>query len=373
MTTEDLLRKLAPFLPERVRRWRRALAAAEPAVRTLIEHQVRVVADKELGDLDQPLFSLPPRRTAAGAFHLGTVVYNGDRWPAGLTPDELVQNLAVFGRSGAGKTNLCFHILKQLVERGVPFLFLDWKRTARHLLPDLDRPVRVYTPGRRLSPFPFNPFLAPPALEHDVYVNLVVDALADAYTLGDGARSLLQKVLTEAGGPLTPASVLDRLRAVPDTERVCGWNVSAIRALESLARVHTDTGASQDEMVRALTRESTVLELDSLAPSGKAFLIPVLCLWVYYTMLTGRARERLRFVIVVEEAHHVLFDHRGTRESLMQMLLRECRELGMGMIVIDQHPGKVSRVALGNTYASVCLNLKDPVPLSANIDETPSP
>jgi len=42
------------------------------------------------------------------------------------------------------------------------------------------------------------------------------------------------------------------------------------------------------------------------------------------------------------------------------MLFRQCRELGIGIIVLDQHPHLLSAAALGNTYTTICLNQKDP-------------
>ncbi len=63
--------------------------------------------------------------------------------PAGIKASEVMQNIAIFGRSGAGKTNVVFHLLQQLTDKRVPWLFLDWKRTGRHLLPHLSRQLDV--------------------------------------------------------------------------------------------------------------------------------------------------------------------------------------------------------------------------------------
>ena len=43
----------------------------------------------------------------------------------------------------------------------------------------------------------------------------------------------------------------------------------------------------------------------------------------------------------------------------MEMLLRQCREIGIGVIIVDQHPHLLSPACTGNIYASICLNLKD--------------
>jgi type IV secretory pathway VirB4 component len=109
--------------------------------------------------------SLPPKQKIRGIFNLGSVLYEDEKWPAGISSSELMQNMAIFGRKGAGKTNVAFYLMEQLVEKKIPFLFLDWKRTARHLIPKFKDKINVYTPGRSLSKFVFNPFIPPPTVQ----------------------------------------------------------------------------------------------------------------------------------------------------------------------------------------------------------------
>ena len=131
--------------------------------------------------------------------------------------------IAVFGRSGAGKTNVTFHILSQLIEKKIPFVFMDWKRTVRHLIPNFKDKLNIYTPGRSLIKFPFNPFVVPPGIESNVYVNQLVDVMSHAFTLGDGSRSILRKAIASiyAQGNLCPTvnNIIRELEKVPDTGR----------------------------------------------------------------------------------------------------------------------------------------------------------
>ena len=153
MDIETIARKLEPLRPKEVQHWLNIRDTADADLKALIDKQIVVTAQQVLGNYRRKiLLSLPPAKMAKGAIHLGTVLYEKEKWPVGISKAELLQNLAIFGRSGAGKTNVAFHILQQLTEKNIPFLFLDWKRTGRHLLPMLRGKPRVYTPGRSLSP-----------------------------------------------------------------------------------------------------------------------------------------------------------------------------------------------------------------------------
>ncbi len=376
MTDVDrALRKLEPLMPEAARRWRRARDLADPQTRALLERRILSVAHRTLGDIESVAYlSLPPMPVIKGDFSLGTVLYGKPKWDAGIKRSELLQNLVILGRSGAGKTNLVFHLLRQLADKEIPFLFLDWKRTARHMLPRLTCRARLFTPGRTLAPMPFNPFMAPPGIEPVVHAQQVTDAMADAYTLGDGARSLVQAaILSLSESPerrIDCDAVVQEVRdqaSKRDDEskdgRARAWATTALRALETLRSSGLGEGSAdaQARFARSLLDESTIVELDGLGHNARKFLVPLLCQWLYTMRLGATDRERLRLVVIVEEAHHLL--HRGhsdSGESLMERLLRQCRELGIGMVVVDQHPHLLSSAALGNGFGTLCLNLKDP-------------
>jgi hypothetical protein len=372
MQLDRVLEALDPLIPDRVRQWRHMLDLVDADTRESLEKHIRLTARRMLGEYRKlMLLSLPPQHRSRGEFRLGSVLYDRERWDFGLSRAELLQNMVILGRSGAGKTNTVFCILEQLIEKRIPFLFLDWKRTARHLLPHHRKRLHVYTPGRNLVRFPFNPFVPPPGYELGVYVNHVVDVMADAYTLGDGARSLLHKAISQChtSGQKAPttSAVLGALESLPAKGRVHQWRISARRALETLqaSRIGLESDVSPQSLLTTLLKQNSVIELDALNQSSKKFLIPLICLWIYSLQLASSKREQLQLVIVVEEAHHVLQrEARNAKESVMQMLLRQCREIGIAMIVVDQHPHLLSAAALGNAYTSICLNQKDPADIN---------
>jgi len=363
LTVESALSKLSPLMPDRVTRWRRTLALSSASTKSLIERQILATYFRLLnGSSMTLLLPPPPQDLLSGTFSLGTVSYHNDQGNFALREEDLLQHLAIFGRSGAGKTNIAYLLMTHLIERRIPFVFFDWKRTARDLLKIHPRQMAVFTPGRSLRPLPFDLFMVPPGMETTTFIHMAVDVIGDAYTLGDGAKNLLTKAvaiaLTTSSNP-SSQTVLDHLMKLDTAGRSAGWKTSAVRALESIVFTQGKSNLSGETSGNTLLQMQTILELDAVSANYKQCLIPLLCLYLFHAHLTG-GREKLRFVIFVEEAHHLLHQQRGSRETVMEMLLRQCRELGIAIIILDQHPHLISPAVLGNTASTILLNLKDP-------------
>lgn len=372
MNVDDLLRKLEPLIPGEVARWRTSLPLVDAETRHLLEQHIVATAQRLLGDWTRKILLPPPtKKLSRGPIWLGSVVYDKPLYPFGLNKSELLQGLGIYGRSGAGKTNVVFGLLRQLERHRIPFLFLDWKRTARHALPLLRKRVNLFTVGRSLSPFAFNLLIPPPGLESQVHISQLADILGAGYTLGDGAKSLFGRVLHRGlqEGSSWPdlKSVCREIEGMEATGRAVGWKTTLLRALQSLAVIDfpSEGDSPQAEMVRRFLVESTIVELDGLNDNAKKVIVPILVLWLYHCRLQARDREQLKLVVVIEEAHHLLYRQESrSQESVMNRLLRQCRELGIAAVVVDQHPHLVSSAALGNTYSSLCLNLKEPTDIN---------
>ena len=105
-----------------------------------------------------------------------------------------------------------------------------------------------------------------------------------------------------------------------------------------------------------LLNKRVILELDGLSDSDQAFIIGSLLLWIYHYRLRQPEREILKHFIVIEEAHHLFLETRK-EEDIADIIMREIRELGEAIIVIDQHPSKMSVSALGNLSTKFALTL----------------
>jgi len=382
----ELCQKLKPLLGEKMDRIYAAYCAEDIDGKRQIERYLELLMAKHLpeplevtaGDL------LPPSRAeAAGEYPIGSVHYAGkDLYPFGLREDEWIQHVAVFGRTGAGKTNTGFLILKQLKDKGKPFLLFDWKRNYRDLLalPEF-ADVEVYTVGRNIVPFTFNPLIPPQGTHPKTWLKKLNEIIAHSYCLGNGVLYLLQQavdfVYQEAGvydGTVeawpTFKDVLAKARTMDTRGRESGWLSSTLRALATLCFGEMDTlvNSANNNSIDHILDKSVILELDALTQSDKTFFVQAAMLYLHHKRMTEERREEFKHAIIIEEAHHVLSDERRSLvggQSVMDIIFREIREFGEGLILLDQHPSKISLSALGNTYTTLCMNLKHKTDINA--------
>ena len=374
----EICRKLKPLLGERVDRLFMAYAAEDDEGKKQIEAYLDVLMSKHLdvGVDRQPVELVPPAsHDVAGEYPLGNVQYAGKRIGTfGLREDEWIQHVGVFGRSGAGKTNLGFEIFRQLLAHDKPVLVFDWKRNYRDLLalPKFKK-VEVYTVGRDIAPFRFNPLIPPPATDPKTWLKQIIEVVAHAYCLGNGVLFLLQESLdavyrqhavydSQVKEWPTFRDVLNTARERNARGRESAWLSSTLRALSSLCFGEMDkmlnTPQDQRQTIDRLLATSTILEMDALGQADKVFLISALLLYIHHLRMAEGERESFKHAIMIEEAHHVLSNERRSLiggQSVMEITFREIREFGASLPPsFDSHQGKLrcrSTVSLGRASA----------------------
>ncbi|MCX5683239.1 MAG: DUF87 domain-containing protein [Planctomycetota bacterium] len=379
MNIEEVFRKLRPIMGEQLDILWQEYLVADTDTRQTVERMLRVMAAQRLAETfesEQVLLKPPPQDMAAGQYPVGMIHYGKTGfYPFGLREDEFIQHIGIFGRSGSGKTNLAYLLLDGLTKAGKPFLVFDWKRNYRDLISaPVFSDLVIFTVGRSVAPFRFNPLIPPPGTQATVWLKKLIEIMCHAYFLGEGVTVLLMRAIDHLyrqaglyeGRPTrtpTMADIRDWLLAYKAKGRESGWMESAMRAVEVLCFGEMGVVLNSPcpfDVAKLLDRR-VILELDALTNADKIFLIESFLLWVHHYRMAQEQREDFKHAIVIEEAHHILLRKKQEvtgEEAVTDILLREIRELGESVICLDQHPSLISKPALGNTYTTFAFNLK---------------
>lgn len=375
---KDLCRILKPVLGQKVDKlWSAYLADSDADGKADIEQTLELLAAKHLHKTFEPDRSPfpPPSKefSQKGNIQLGYVSYAGrELYPFSLKSGRLTEHILIAGRSGSGKSNLTFVLMEKIMSTGIKVLALDWKRGYRDLL-SRRSDLKVYTIGRDVSPFRFNPLIPPPGCEPHIWIKLIVDVICSAYLGGEGVISLLvaglDHLYSEAGvfdgqqgyWP-TVIDLLAWLRTAKLKGRAAMWQASAERIL--LAMTYGEFGAvlnTQDNSnVAGLLDHNVVLEMDGLSGVGdKTCFSEALTMYLYRYRLSLGPHKELTNMIILEEAHNLLLKRSSeSRESVLETSIRMVRQYGLGYVFVDQSASLLSKVAFANSYATIALSQK---------------
>ena len=155
----EICQKLKPIIGKQAEQYWLAYLVEDTAGKKEMADTLQLIAVQLLGmDLDNPNvhLSVPSKTCIEGEYPIGSVFYAGHSlFPFGLRESEIIQHIGIFGRTGAGKTNTVFQLVKNFLDREKPFLIFDWKRNYRDLLIYQDKKILVYTVGGSASPLRF--------------------------------------------------------------------------------------------------------------------------------------------------------------------------------------------------------------------------
>jgi len=136
-----------------------------------------------------------------------------------------------------------------------------------------------------------------------------------------------------------------------------------LRVLESLCFRHglgPVVNAATEWNYKRLLNCGVILELDALSNTDKVFFTEAMILWLYEFRKNEGKREEFKHALFIEEGHHILSQKKENvegAETIMETSLRQIREFGEAVIVIDQEPTKLSNSIKANTYCKITFNL----------------
>jgi len=377
---EALLERLAPVLGKEKTQtyWLAYLAAGkDEKERILLLLQVMATRQLGLGPGSEAVYlpPPPPETAGAGTFFIGHTTCNrrmvGD---LRLTLQDVNQHTLIAGRSGSGKTTAVFNVLASAHDNNIKILVLDWKNEYRSLVkhPSLGPGLRVFTVGRSdIAPLRFNPLIPPANTSPATHLKHTIDLIQDAYFLGEGVAHVLQLAIDalyrkfrvyehRAEQYPTFAHVREWLAEYrPKNQRESGWLSSTVRALGSLCFGEMGTIVLTDDPlpVEELLAHDTVIEMD-VSAADKSFIIQSL-LWNIYANQAGKQGQAgsMTNLIVLEEAHNILRKSAASaKETVVELLMRQARSRGIGIVVVDQTISLLSPSVLANIHNMFCLS-----------------
>lgn len=321
------------------------------------------------------LLEPPPQDKVRGEHPLGTVVY-ADKpvCSFGLHESDLPQHVAILGRSGAGKTNVGYILVSNLLRARKAFTVLDWRGNYEHFAQThRDHGVLILNPGEPKS-LSFNPLEPPPNLTYnqaEAYLRDIVSVVCSTYLPGNqllstrGVEYFFLKTLNAISADRAKPITFNDVRSLVDSYRANyrerDWKASALSTLFKLTtgpigRIMNSTSGSS---LQAILDGPVVLELSGLgSETDRRLFSQAFLLWLYYYRLAEGRSTSFKHALIIEEAHNLFLKRGGEAHSIHDFIMRQMRDLGEALILLDQNPSLLSTPSLGNTGVTICLNLK---------------
>lgn len=308
----------------------------------------------------------------AGDIEVGKLKSSSKGDAIGISLNDLAKHMLVVGTPGSGKTTFSVSLLDRLwKEHNIPFLVIEPAKNEYRALVQSIPDLQVFTPGKNfISPFVYNPFVPPKNVKLETYKS----TLKTAFAAGVSMTTPLDKIFEESisncysdfrwldnytvddKGKIF--NISDFIRCFQETFDAIGYTGDAknigragVVRLKSLINLFDNYYSIP---IEDLLSKPTIIELAAIENSDqKALIISLLLLSILAYVNSNYVGEgRLRNVILLEEAH-VLLDadtNAGQGEAnpsliaqgLVKRMLAEIRSYGVGLIIADQSPRKVS-------------------------------
>jgi DNA phosphorothioation-dependent restriction protein DptH len=293
-----------------------------------------------------------------------------------------VQNphMMIVGESGSGKTYAVQCLTAELAQRELPSIIFDYGQGFE--LETLDgvfqkyvnvREYRVGEDGIALNPLQIFPKDIKGPASVATRLSDVFDAV---YHLGHMQRMVLSEALLstfERQGILTDVQstwkkeppAFPQLQQTLDDLASDKQYANAKNAVGLAARLTTffmlssfTTGNqtwSWESLIADPKHRVHILQFRGLEGKTQKVIVEVL-LWHLFFYLKSHGQGRLRLYCVLDEAHHLSFREGGP----IDLLLREARKFGLGIIFASQQPEDFSEAAFSNSASKLVFQTTDP-------------
>lgn len=309
----------------------------------------------------------------------------------GFSLKDLAKHMLVVGTPGSGKTTFSVSLLDRLwKDHRIPFLVIEPAKNEYRALVQSIPELQVFTPGKNfISPFVFNPFVPPKNVKLETYKSTLKTAFSAAVSMSTPLDKIFEETINNCYSDFrwldTYTSddkgrifnISDFVKCFQQTFDEIGYTGDArnigragVVRLNSLVNLFDNYHSIP---IEDMLQKPTIIELAAIENADqKALIISLLLLSILaYVNANYVGEGGLRNVILLEEAH-VLLDAdtnvgqgeanpSAIAQGLVKRMLAEIRSYGVGLIIADQSPRKVSTDVVALTDMKMVFRLVESV------------
>ncbi len=322
-----------------------------------------------------------------GDIMIGTLKSSNNEDKIGINLDDITKHLLVVGMPGSGKTTFSIGLLDQLwKDHHIPFLVIEPAKNEYRAMIDSIPEIQVFTPGKDfISPYIINPFIPPKNVRLQSYKTVLKTAFSACVSMTTPLDKIFEDTIDECysragwlpyytiedGGAIftmedflkTFMEVFEKIGYKGDASNIGKAGYVRLKGLLKLFQTYNTIP------VEDLLTKPTIIELAAIENAEQKSLIIALLLLNIQSYINANAigTGELKNVLLLEEAHVLLgqssqvsddkANPSAVAKGLLTRMLAEVRALGMGIIIADQSPEKVTSDVIRLTNNKLSFNL----------------
>ena len=332
-------------------------------------------------------------RTNTDPLNKGHFIFIGDDqqipgMKIGISEISLNKGTCIFGTPGSAKTTCMFNIIRQLNEKGIPFIIFDpVKSEYRKLKNSLVKNLQLYTPGNeQISPLRINPIKVIDGVSEEHHSGSLLEVFNAAMPISGPLPALLGEALEHLyiifNNKKEIPALADLVTAVEEIMLKKGYPP------ETLAEIKTALEVRLKNLLRVvsaifrcthnvpdmqeLLTNPVCIELDELHPDQKCLITLLFFVSIMeHLKVAPKSEKPIRFAIIIDEAHRLIGrasdatpspdnpNAKGFTTEYFCNMLAEFRALGVAIIIADQLPTAVAPQVIKQTATKICFRMVD--------------
>lgn len=319
-------------------------------------------------------------------YHMGKEIRTS---PVNLNIDTLTSHLFVAGATGVGKSNFCYQVLDELINRDIKTLIIEPAKGEYAKVFGGRDDFSVYgTNLKQAPPLRINPFAFPKGITAAEHIERLLAIFSAAWPMYSAMPAIMKEALNEiyrqhgfddVWGELPEGGIFptfeDLLRTLPQIIKTSQYSAEVqgnytgalVTRVKSMTNGIYNIIFSADEIGdEYLYDENVIIDLSRIGSEETKSLIMgfLVTRLVEYRSCSGRMNSKLMHVTLLEEAHHLLGKQNGGQSQdfgnmkgasveMLNNAIREMRTYGEGFMIADQSPTVMDPTVISNTQTKV--------------------